>query len=110
MKPSIAIIGGGVAGLSCAAAAAGVFDVTVLEAEVQPGYHSSGRSAAVYIEPYTNDLVHALTLASLEHHRARGARSIGDYTIADAGHGADLDTYLERWTPLCPKQREIPAA
>ena len=64
MKPRIAIIGGGIAGLSCGAAAAGIFDVTLLEAELQPGYHRSGRSAAVYIEPYINAVVHALTLAS----------------------------------------------
>jgi D-arginine dehydrogenase len=110
MKPRIVIVGGGVAGLSCGAAAAGAFDVTVLEAELQPGYHASGRSAAVYIEAYTNDVVHALTVASLDHHLAQGARPIGDFTIADAEHGAELDAFLQRWQPLCPDLREVDAA
>jgi len=110
MRPRIAIIGGGIAGLSCGAAAAAAFDVTVLEAELQPGYHASGRSAAVYIEAYMNDVVHALTVASLRHHLAEGARPIGDYTIADAEHGQALDEFLARWQPLCPELREVPAA
>lgn len=110
MKPSVAIIGGGIAGLSCGAAAAGTFDVTLLEAELQPGYHTSGRSAAVYIEPYINAVVHALTLTSRAHHIAQGARPIGDFTIADDRHGAELDAYLEHWRALCPDLREVPAA
>ena len=64
MKPRLAIIGGGIAGISCAARAAADFDVTVLEAELQPGYHSSGRSAAVAIESCMNPLVHTLTRQS----------------------------------------------
>lgn len=110
MRPRIAIIGGGIAGLSCGAAAVDAFDVTVLEAEMQPGYHSSGRSAAVYIEAYMNDVVHALTVASLPYHREQGARPIGDFTIADADHGPALDEYLRQWQPLCPDMREIAAA
>jgi len=110
MKPKVVIVGGGVAGLSCGAAAVGAFDVTVLEAELQPGYHSSGRSAAVYIEAYMNDEVHALTVESLAYHQAHGARPIGDVTIADVAHGDALDAYLERWQPLCPQMREIDPA
>jgi len=43
----ILIIGGGVAGLSAAAALAEHAKVMVLEAEEQVGFHSSGRSAAL---------------------------------------------------------------
>lgn len=110
MQPRVVIIGGGIAGLSCAAAAVGRAAVTVLEAELQPGYHSSGRSAAVYIEAYMNDVVHALTVASLAHHRAQGARPIGDVTIADAAHTHLIDAYLARWQPLCATMREVPPA
>jgi D-arginine dehydrogenase len=109
MKPRIAIIGAGVAGLSCAAAAADRFDVTVLEAELQPGYHASGRSAAVYIESYMNETVHALTVASKPYHLAQGARPIDDFTVSDARHGRELDEFLSRWRPLCPQLREVPA-
>jgi D-arginine dehydrogenase len=109
-RPRVAIIGGGIAGLSCGAAIADACDVTLLEAEAQPGYHSSGRSAAVCISPYMNPLVHALTLASRAWHVARGAQPIGDYTIADAANGDLLDAFLDEWRPLCPDLREVPAA
>ncbi len=38
--------------------------VIVLERESQPGYHSTGRSAAIYSENYGNDTIRALTRAS----------------------------------------------
>jgi D-arginine dehydrogenase len=110
MKPKLAIIGGGIAGLSCGAQAAGDFEVTVLEAEMQPGYHSSGRSAAVYIEAFMNEVIHALSLDSVAHHRANGAKPVGDVTIADEAHARELDAFLDEWRPLCPDLREVPAA
>ena len=51
----IAIIGGGIAGLSVAARLAPQTSVILLEAEDQFGYHASGRSAAVFIEKYGNE-------------------------------------------------------
>lgn len=38
--------------------------VLVLERESQPGYHTTGRSAAMYLEAYGSEQVRALTLAS----------------------------------------------
>ena len=104
--PDIVVIGGGVAGLSCAAALGTRARVTVVEAELQPGYHASGRSAAVYIEPYINATVNALTVASLPYHQAHGARPIGDFMIADQVHAGLLDEYLATWRPLGPTLRE----
>jgi D-arginine dehydrogenase len=60
----IAVVGGGIAGLSVAAELAGSRNVAVLERESQPGYHSTGRSAALFFETYGSDLVRALTRAS----------------------------------------------
>ena len=40
----IVVIGGGIAGISAAAALATQVDVTVLEAEAQIGQHSTGRA------------------------------------------------------------------
>src|SRR5919107_4512815 len=60
----ILIIGGGVAGLSAAAALSRHARVTVLEAEEQIGYHSSGRSATMVHYALGDRLVRALTLAS----------------------------------------------
>ncbi|MDZ7668904.1 MAG: FAD-binding oxidoreductase [Gammaproteobacteria bacterium] len=110
MKPSLTIIGGGIAGLSCAARATADCDVTVLEAEMQPGYHSSGRSAAVYIEAFMNETVHALSLESSDYFRAHGAKPVGDVTISDAEHSAELDEFLTTWQPLCPDLREADPA
>lgn len=58
------IIGGGVAGLSAAAALSALGTVRVLEAEPATGYHASGRSAAMFFEGYGNPVVRALNAAS----------------------------------------------
>jgi len=62
----ILVIGGGVAGLSAAAALSRHDKVAVLEAEGQVGYHSSGRSATMLHYALGDRLVRALTLASRE--------------------------------------------
>ncbi|HEV2596295.1 MAG TPA: FAD-dependent oxidoreductase [Sphingomicrobium sp.] len=60
----ILIIGGGIAGLSAAAGLAEHARVTVVEAEDQIGYHSSGRSATMVHYALGDQLIRALTLAS----------------------------------------------
>lgn len=63
-SPDILVIGGGIAGLSAAAALSNHARVMVLEAEEQVGYHSSGRSATMVHYALGDRLVRALTLAS----------------------------------------------
>lgn len=60
----VAIAGAGMAGASLAYALAPRLRVVVLERESQPGYHTTGRSAALFSEVYGNDLVRALSRAS----------------------------------------------
>jgi len=60
----ILVIGGGIAGLSAASALSAHARVTVLEAEEQIGFHSSGRSATMLHYALGDRLVRALTLAS----------------------------------------------
>jgi D-arginine dehydrogenase len=60
----IAIIGGGIAGAAAAAHLAPHARVLVLERESQPGYHATGRSAALFSEIYGNASIRALTRAS----------------------------------------------
>ena len=58
------IIGAGIAGASMAHWLAPHAAVTMLEAESQPGYHATGRSAAAFIEGYGPHGVRALSRAS----------------------------------------------
>nr|MBA3835840.1 FAD-binding oxidoreductase [Sphingomonas sp.] len=58
------MIGGGIAGLSAAAALGEHANVIVLEGEESIGFHSSGRSATMLHYALGNPLVRSLTLAS----------------------------------------------
>ena len=58
------IIGGGIAGASVGYWLAPHGRVILLEREAQPGYHSTGRSAAMFMESYGTPQVRALTQAS----------------------------------------------
>lgn len=60
----VIVIGAGMAGASVAYGLAPRCRVLVLERESQPGYHTTGRSAAMYLEAYGSEQVRALTLAS----------------------------------------------
>ena len=55
------IIGGGIAGASAGALLSAHGCVLLLEAEAQPGYHSTGRSAAYFAPAYGNEVVRNLT-------------------------------------------------
>ena len=64
MTTDFLVVGGGVAGASAGYHLARSARVTLLEMEPAPGYHSTGRSAAVFSEYYGNHVVRALTAAS----------------------------------------------
>ncbi|HEY2179851.1 MAG TPA: FAD-binding oxidoreductase [Caulobacteraceae bacterium] len=58
------IVGGGIAGASIGAELAAHASVTIVEQESAAGYHTSGRSAAMYILSYGDPAVRRLTAAS----------------------------------------------
>lgn len=60
----VIIIGAGIAGASVAAHLAASLRVALVEMEGQPGYHTTGRSAAVFAPSYGPKAVRALTRAS----------------------------------------------
>ena len=62
----VIIVGAGIAGASAGYFLAASHGVVILEREDHPGYHSTGRSAALFTETYGNASVRALT---------RGARA-----------------------------------
>jgi D-arginine dehydrogenase len=91
----IAIIGAGIAGASLAAAIGDAARVVLIEAEAQPGYHSTGRSAAFWSETYGGPAIQPLTSASekfLDDGGFLGPR--GALMIADSSKRALLDDFL----------------
>jgi len=60
----VLVVGSGIAGASAAAELARTVRVALLEAESQPGYHTTGRSAAFFAESYGSDTIRPLTAAS----------------------------------------------
>ncbi len=63
-RVDIIILGSGIAGASLAAELAGRASVAIVEADVAPGRHSTGRSAAMFFETYGGETIRALTRAS----------------------------------------------
>ncbi len=64
LSTDILVIGAGIAGAGLAAAIDGRRDVILLEKEARPGHHSTGRSAAIFIQNYGNAVIRALSAAS----------------------------------------------
>jgi D-arginine dehydrogenase len=58
------VVGAGIAGASVGYWLARNAKVIVLERESQPGYHSTGRSAALFSETYGNFAIRAITVSS----------------------------------------------
>jgi D-arginine dehydrogenase len=58
------VVGAGMAGVSVADALADSSSVALIEAEDQPGYHSTGRSAALFVPHYGSALFTGLARAS----------------------------------------------
>jgi len=71
------IIGGGIAGISAAARLSHLGRVTLLEREPALGYHSSGRSAAMFEETYGKPSVVALNRASKAYHQTANGGVLG---------------------------------
>jgi D-arginine dehydrogenase len=64
MKADVLVIGSGIAAASAGYWLAPHVRVILLERESQPGYHSTGRSAALFLASYGTGQVRALTRAS----------------------------------------------
>ena len=109
------ILGGGIAGASVGYWLAPHGRVVLLERESQPGYHSTGRSAALFMESYGTPQVRALTMASrafLEHppegfaeHPLLAPR--GALMVAAPGQEAELDAHWEVLRSMTPQARRL---
>ncbi|NOX49656.1 MAG: FAD-binding oxidoreductase [Gammaproteobacteria bacterium] len=106
----IAVIGAGVAGLSCAYFISQHTRVVVLEQEDQPAFHSSGRSAALYIEGLENHVVSRLTKQSKDFFTSPPPNFTqrpllhprGGVTIAGLDEESKLEIFLQTWGPTNP--------
>ncbi len=106
----IAIVGAGIAGASLAWRLAPQLSVVLLERETQPGYHSTGRSAAMFEESYGPPAVRALTRASRAFYEhpppaftdAPLLSPRGAMFLAAPTQQALLDTTRALLQPMCP--------
>lgn len=113
----IAIVGAGIAGASLAAEIAGDARVLILEAEAQPGYHATGRSAAFWSQTYGGPAVQPLTTASGPWLRDPPADYGGESFVSPRGElfmtTADdrglLDAFAAEFAGAVPLERVDPA-
>ncbi|WP_323786277.1 FAD-binding oxidoreductase [Thalassovita sp.] len=103
----VIVIGGGIAGVSAAAMLAEHMSVLLLEAEPRTGYHSTGRSAAIFIRNYGNATLRALNAASapfMESPDGVADSSLlsprGELLLADEEELDDLDAYVAAATGM----------
>lgn len=95
-----ALVGAGMAGASLAAELAPYARVLVLEAEDQPGYHATGRSAAFWEECYGGPDIVPLTRASGGFLRAQGLlRDRGALYVGRAQDAAAMDSFMAEFVP-----------
>src|SRR3982751_2312099 len=112
------VIGGGIAGASVGYWRAPHGRVVVLEREDQPGYHTTGRSAALFMESYGTPQVRALTMASrafleappegFSEHPLLGER--GAMMVAMPSQAAELDAFWQVLQSVSPRGRLLDAA
>ena len=106
----VAILGAGIAGASLAWRLAPQMSVALIECESQPGVHSTGRSAAMFIESYGPPAVRALTRASRAFYEdpppgfttAPLLAPRGALYLASPGQQALLDETRAAMLPTCP--------
>jgi D-arginine dehydrogenase len=105
MDVDVVVIGGGIAGLSCAAFLAARTSVVVLEMETTLGYHATGRSAALYTECYGAEPIRRMSLASksyfLDGEQRFGSRR-GVLFLAPNNDLSAVKAFYETYSPLVP--------
>ncbi len=112
------VIGAGIAGASCGYFLARDAKVIVLERESQPGYHSTGRSAALFSETYGNFVIRALTVASAPFFEAPPpgftdhplVTPRGTIIFGHEGQRAKLDAMYEEWRKLVSTVQRLDTA
>ena len=115
MATDFIVIGAGIAGAAAAYFLAERGSVALLEREDAPGYHTTGRSAALYTENYGPPAVRLLTKASGAFYREPPAgftevpllHPRGSMIVAPPGHEAKLRQALKEMQRTVATIREI---
>ncbi|WP_119166470.1 NAD(P)/FAD-dependent oxidoreductase [Algihabitans albus] len=112
-----AVLGAGMAGAAVAFELAASGTVVLIEAEAQPGYHSTGRSAALFTPNYGNETVRGINRisqpffkrppAGFTDHPLLSRR--GALTVAGPGEEAALEAVLAFSSSSQPVERVTPA-
>ncbi|MCE9657346.1 MAG: FAD-binding oxidoreductase [Burkholderiales bacterium] len=111
------VIGAGIAGAAAGFFLAPHMKVLLVEQEAQPGFHSTGRSAALFMESYGTPQVRALTMASraffdrppegFAEHPVLGPR--GAMMVASHGQEAPLQAHWAVLQAMSPRGRLLDA-
>jgi len=117
MRTDVVVIGAGIAGASVGYFLSRRVRVVLLERESQPGYHTTGRSAALFAESYGTPQVRALTLASrafferppegFTEHPILGDR--GALFVGDASQASALDALYDIVRGFTDRARRLDA-
>ena len=107
------VIGAGIAGASAAYELAKIGSTIILERESQPGYHTTGRSAAVFSEIYGNATIRGLTVGSRGFFASPPAgfceyplwKQRHSVMIARSDQLAKLKRAYDEWVKLVPSVR-----
>lgn len=114
----VVVIGAGIAGASAAYELSATHSVLLLEGESRPGYHTSGRSAAVFTETYGNSTIQGLTVGSRAFYEgppegfteARLLTPRGAAFVARTDQVGRLEAMIARVQPLAPDTHMLSAA
>jgi len=99
----VVVVGGGISGVSIGHELAARHSVAVLDMEAALAYHTTGRSAAMYLQTYGGPTVQALTAASRELLDELAVLTpLAMLYIASSGRGAAIDTLYDDVRPLVP--------
>jgi D-arginine dehydrogenase len=117
IEADVAVVGAGIAGVGAAYELSATVSVVLLEQERQPAHHTTGRSAAMFLESYGGDRVGPLTAASRALFESVGTLLrprpwlvVQDPTAPASGHDIAGGEVLEALSPaealaLCPVLR-----
>ncbi len=115
----VVVIGAGMAGAGAAAHLAAGRRVVLLERERQPGYHSTGRSAALFTETYGNRAIRILTGAGRAFYEAAVADGFTEHPVLTPrgalmvgmpGQEAQLEAAWKDLSSLDPRVQRLDAS